>query len=107
MSDNERRQYKRIGINRDFETITGQLTEYVDDLSNGGVFLRCDDPLPIGTRVELRFSILTDDIEIIEGIGEVVRHQGGARPGMGIRFVSLTDASRSTVDRACSKSEPG
>ena len=69
---NERRQQERVTVNHEFQTIADFISEYVSDISRTGIFIRSDDPLPIGTRVDLRFSIIVDDFETIEGIGEVV-----------------------------------
>jgi len=99
---NERRQQERVTVNHEFQTIADFISEYVSDISRTGIFIRSDDPLPIGTRVDLRFSIIVDDFETIEGIGEVVRviPPGGSEPpGMGVAFTELTDASRALVDR--------
>ena len=99
---NERRQQGRVTVNHEFDTIADFISEYVSDISRTGIFIRSDDPLPKGTRVDLRFSIIVDDIETIEGIGEVVRvipPGGDEPPGMGVNFTELTDASRALVDR--------
>jgi Tfp pilus assembly protein PilZ len=96
----ERRTSERVVINEEFRAVSGHLAEYVSDLSRGGIFLHCTEVLPIGTEVELCFTILTDDLERIEGRGEVVRH-GIETPGLGIRFLNLTAASQALVERLC------
>ena len=54
---------------------------------------RVKTPLPVGTRVDLRFTVIMDDVETIEGVGEVVRVQKDP-PGMGVVFVELSQYSR-------------
>ena len=103
--DNERRKHNRHSVNQEFSEIVGHMAEYVEDVSKGGVFLRCDDPLPVGTRVQLRFSILSEDVETIEGVGEVVNQRSGDKIGMGIRFVSLTDASKRILAEFCKETD--
>ncbi|MFW5878335.1 MAG: PilZ domain-containing protein, partial [Myxococcota bacterium] len=74
----------------------------VADLSLSGAFIRSDDPLPVGTRVALKFTLILDEIETIEGEGRVVRVEppGGDRPsGMGVVFTELTSFSRSLLQR--------
>jgi uncharacterized protein (TIGR02266 family) len=97
-----RRQSERVRVNREFETIEEFISEYVSDISRSGVFIRSDDPLPPGTRVDLRFTVIHEDMETIEGIGEVTRAVapgGKEAPGMGVVFVELTHASQQLVDR--------
>jgi uncharacterized protein (TIGR02266 family) len=89
----------RVEVNDEFASIDVHLSEYVSNISRGGIFLRCEETLPIGTEVELRFTILVDDFESIEGQGLVVHHGHGGPPGLGIRFLSLTDSSRKALER--------
>ena len=106
MNPNEKRAFPRFGVNDEFNVIGGMYSEYVANLSHGGIFLRCDESLPVGTRVQLKFSILLDDIETIEGIGEVVRHQSNGVPGLGIRFVELTERSQEVINYVCQNQDP-
>lgn len=104
MSD-ERRSASRIEINRDFESIEDFVAEYARNISLTGVFIRSKHPLPIGTQVNLKFSLIHDEIEIIEGVGEVVRV---VKPpmrdaGMGVKFLELTSDSRDHILKAGSK----
>ena len=101
MSDG-RRDEERIAVNREFASIEEFITEYVTNLSRSGVFIRSDDPLPVGTTVDLKFSVIAPDFETIEGIGRVVRVQtlpDGTPEGMGVVFTELTSYSRELIDR--------
>jgi uncharacterized protein (TIGR02266 family) len=91
---------ERININSEFAAVEEHINEYVTNISATGAFIRSRDPLPIGTRVNLKFSIIADEIETIEGIGEVVRVQS-APSGMGVAFRRLSDASRELIERLC------
>jgi uncharacterized protein (TIGR02266 family) len=98
----EKRADERVTVNREFGSIQEFITEYVSDISRTGVFIRSDDPLPVGTRVDLRFTVIVGDFETIEGIGEVVRvvPAGGAEPaGMGVVFTELTSYSKKLVEQ--------
>jgi uncharacterized protein (TIGR02266 family) len=102
MTDGKRRGAERVRVNREFDTMEEFIAEYVSDISRSGVFIRSDDPLPKGTRVDLRFTVVDEDMETIEGIGEVTRvvAPGGEKaPGMGVVFVELTSASERLVHR--------
>jgi len=102
MSDAKRRGAQRIRVNREFDTMDEFIAEYVSDISQSGVFIRSDDPLPKGTKVDLKFTVVDEDMETIEGVGEVTRvvaPGGKAPPGMGVVFVELTTTSQRLVRR--------
>lgn len=102
MAEGKRRGAERVRVNREFDTIEEFISEYVSDISQSGVFIRSDDPLPRGTKVDLRFTVIDEDMETIEGIGEVTRvvPPGGAKaPGMGVVFLELTTTSQRLVSR--------
>ena len=96
----DQREHPRLLINREFASLDDFIAEYVTDISQGGVFIRSRSPLPIGTRVDLHFTILLEDFHTIEGVGEVVRVvDAGPGQGMGVKFIELTPDSQSLVDR--------
>jgi len=109
--DPRRRQHGRLEVNHEFASIDAFITEYVRDLSQTGVFIRSEDPLTVGTRVDLKFTVIADEIETVQGVGVVVRAvtRGGSGPaGMGVRFESLTPDSQRVVDRlTASVKKPG
>lgn len=86
----------RVTINQEFETIERFVNEYVANISRSGVFVRSKDPLPAGTTVNLRFTIILEDMETIEGVGKVVRVSHHP-PGMGIAFIELTERSQQLI----------
>lgn len=89
---------ERNTINREFSSLDDFIHEYVTNVSTTGAFIRSKDPLPIGTLVNLRFTVILDELEVIEGVGEVVRVQEKP-PGMGIVFRELTPASQQVIAR--------
>ena len=92
------RHSERLTINKEFESFDAFITEYVTNISRTGVFVRSKQPYPVGTRVNLHFSIILEGLETIEGEGEVVRIEHEPA-GMGIAFVSLTPESQSLVSQ--------
>jgi uncharacterized protein (TIGR02266 family) len=97
-----RRRDPRLVVNREFRSVEEFIAEYVSNISRSGAFIRTDEPLPVGTRVQLRFTLLLDDIETIEGEGEVVRlvkASGRQRGGMGVVFTSLSAYSKQLIER--------
>ena len=98
----ERRTTVRRIINREFSSVDEFIKEYVNNISRSGAFIRSDDPLPVGTRVQLKFTVILDELETIEGIGEVVRvvpPGASKRPGMGVVFTELNNVSRQLLER--------
>ena len=89
---------KRVTINHEFENVDQFIMEYVTDISRSGVFIRSKDPLPVGTKVNLRFTVIMNEIETIEGIGEVVRVSQDP-PGMGVAFVELSSYSQTLIEK--------
>jgi hypothetical protein len=70
----------------------------VSNLSRSGAFIRSREPLPVGTEVNLVFSVLMDGVEVVEGVGEVVRvHDDPA--GMGVVFTELSNTSQAIIER--------
>src|SRR5579875_1577720 len=99
MSDADKRGGERVTINKEFESFDAFIQEYVTNISRTGVFIKSQSPLPIGTRVNLRFTVIMDDIETVEGVGEVVRvEQDASGPGgvtgMGVVFRELSAYSK-------------
>lgn len=93
------RQHVRVEINREFAVIEDYIAEYVSNISQGGVFIRSKNPLPMGTSVTLRFTVILDDIEIVEGEGEVVRvERSSSETGMGVAFTRLSADSKRLID---------
>lgn len=96
MSDE--RKDERVTINKEFESYDAFISEYVTNISRSGVFVRSKTPLAIGTKVNLRFTVIMDDIETIEGVGEVVRVHDDP-PGMGVVFTELGSYSKSLIEK--------
>jgi len=92
------RQEERVTINKEFESFDAFREEYVTNVSRSGVFVRSTTPLAVGTRVNLKFTVIMDDIETIEGTGEVVRvHEDP--PGMGVVFTELSGYSKALIEK--------
>ncbi len=95
MSESKRSD-ERITINKEFESFDAFIQEYVTNISRTGVFIRAQQPLPVGTQVNLHFTVIMDDIETIEGEGEVVRVE---KDGMGVVFRELSAYSKDLIDK--------
>ena len=92
------RQNERVTINKEFDSFDQFIQEYVTNISRSGVFIKTREPLPVGTEVNLRFTVIMDDIETIEGIGTVVRVDADP-PGMGVVFKQLSHYSQRLIGK--------
>jgi hypothetical protein len=97
-SNEDKRADERVTINKEFESFDAFIQEYVTNISRTGVFIKAAQVVPVGTRVNLRFTVIMDDIETIEGIGEVVRVEKDP-PGMGVVFRELSGYSKDLLDK--------
>ena len=75
------------------------INEYVTDVSSTGVFIKSKDPLPVGTRVNLKFSLILEELHVVEAAGEVVR-QSQKPLGMGVAFRAVGPDAQKIIGRA-------
>jgi len=101
----EQRTESRLTVNKEFDSFDAFVREYITNVSRTGAFVRRDDPLPVGTEVELKFTVIMDGIETIEGIGRVVRVQDDPR-GMGVVFTKVSQYSQHLLERMLTAREP-
>jgi uncharacterized protein (TIGR02266 family) len=100
----------RITINHEFSSVDAFIAEYVTNISRSGVFIKTKQPLPVGTKVNLKFTVIMDELETMEGVGEVVRlqnAQAGEEPGMGVVFVTLTSHSQDLIAKLITRRRMG
>lgn len=94
----DKRREERVTINKEFESFDAFIQEYVTNISKTGVFIKSTSPLAVGTKVNLRFTVIMEDIETIEGVGEVVRVEKDP-PGMGVLFRELSGYSKDLIEK--------
>ena len=102
------RKESRVTVNKEFRDVNQFIVEYVQNISKSGVFIKSDDPPPVGTMVNLKFTVILDEIETIEGVGKVVRvvPPGGRKtPGMGVVFTHLTHFSTTLIEKLLARTE--
>jgi len=87
-----------------FSELDPRTTTPVSDLSETGCYVHIPDQLPIGTLIELRFTVFHEEPILFEGCGRVVRH-GDDPPGMGVEFVELDDGARDVVRKILLRDE--
>ena len=93
---NDSRESERVTINKEFSSFDEFLQEYVTNISRSGVFIKTKSPLAIGTVVNLRFTVIMEGIETVEGTGEVMRITAD---GMGVVFREISAYSKAIIER--------
>ena len=104
-SDDADRRQARITINKEFESFDAFIQEYVTNISRTGAFIKSKAPLPVGTKVNLCFTVIMDEMETVEGVGEVVRVEENP-PGMGVVFREISAYSKGIIERLLTQGLP-
>lgn len=97
-----RRRHPRVPLNmlvqvraKDYDDL---LERFAPNISQSGVYIETDKPHAEGATIYFQLT-LNDDGALIEAMGKVVRAVGPKeaeapmKPGMGVEFLSMTDAS--------------
>ena len=101
----ERRKYKRVParVLIKYGNAEQFFTDYMQNISRGGIFVPTYAPLPTGTRLHISFSLPCWD-HLIETEGAVVHSvchapEKGTEPsGMGIQFQALSETNLQLID---------
>lgn len=100
----DRRRYPRVpaSMQVSFEDFQGIFIEYARDISRSGVFIEMDEPLAVGSRLRLTFSLPPPfDERPVLAYGRVVRSEsgGGRGPaGVGVSFIHVDPTSTKVID---------
>jgi uncharacterized protein (TIGR02266 family) len=103
--EEQKRRNARVTINKDFESVDEFIREYVSNISKTGAFVKRTDPLPVGTEVDLKFTVIMDGVETVEGVGKVVRVQDDP-PGMGVVFTKVSQYSQHLLEQLLTGRQP-
>ncbi len=95
-----------IGLHADTNFFTG----FSADVSSGGLFVSTYDVLPIGTRINVNFSLPAGPILSVNGVVRWVREfnemSPEVMPGMGIQFEGLSAEEAELISRYMSDIPP-
>jgi len=101
----EKRTSQRVPVKLkvDYRATGNFLFENATNISEQGIFVETDAPLDTGTMIDLQFQ-LPDSQKKIEVLGEVTwtnprrpNPEENHNPGMGIRFVNLSELDKETI----------
>ena len=102
----DRREWHRVRVDLevDYGNRDNFLFAYISDISATGIFVRTNNPEKPGTLLNLRFTPDDGQREMLQLEGEVIwvntyrpGNPDNIAPGMGIRFVDLTNESRARL----------
>lgn len=101
--DARRRDPRRaVNLLIDYQSLDQFFNDYATNISLGGVFIRSRNPLPVGTRLRVAFSLPGLE-KMVETVGEVAHVMDGRSQdgfvGMGIRFNDLDSKAKGLIDK--------
>jgi len=103
-SGKERRQHPRVPVTArvTIESSGHDAYYFTKDLSLGGAGLISDDPIPIGTYIDIELSV-TGVQRLIRAQGKVVRHFYTPEKGFGVFFTRFQPHSLRRLEKALEK----
>ncbi len=110
MVEKRRQRRAEAEIRVEYRTVGSFLSDYVTNISRGGVFVRTDTPLRIGTRVRMVFSLpgmpfpfdLNGEVRWVQ---ERVSQEHPER-GMGIAFDGIDERIQKRIQAYVEKHSP-
>jgi c-di-GMP-binding flagellar brake protein YcgR len=96
-----RRKYPRASLATQIQCEESMSLAFARDISLGGLFIETDQPMPVGSRITLRFNLDEND-PIIVTSAEVTYQVG--RMGVGVQFIDLSPEYQSRIGNYVEKS---
>lgn len=97
-------RYPATSIAVDYSSGDNFLFSYLSNISEMGIFIRTDDPLPVGTELKLRFGEVSMNgsgplqlTGVVTWINPVRAPGGSPNAGMGVKFLELSPQQREAV----------
>ncbi len=108
MEQDNRRKHPRIllSIDIDFSSAHNFFTGRTRDISVGGVFIETDIGFPVGTRLTLELHLLGASLNTEAEVAWGFFDSSGDTMGLGLRFVHLSEAMRTSVEAFMALREP-
>jgi uncharacterized protein (TIGR02266 family) len=99
----DKRKYTRVPISVKVTNLSsGNFSYYhATNISIGGIFLKSSEPLPLKTKIHIKFSL--PEAKALELKGKVVRVQKYEKNqefsvGMGIKFTHVSDEVKKSIE---------
>lgn len=116
--ERERRDSIRVSLDTDvtFASSSNFYTGFGQDISEGGIFVASYDLRPIGTKVEVKFTLPSGYVIDARGVVRWLRdsfdvenwddNSEEAPPGMGIMFENLSEDDKTQIEQFLSARMP-
>ena len=103
LGSNSIRRFPRLSasLQVSFEDFRGIFFEYAKDISRNGVFIEMANPVPVGTKLRLSFSLPKPFDQPVMAYGRVVRiskGDGDQPGGVGVSFMHVPESSAKLID---------
>ncbi len=108
----ERRQHKRVPLEAEVDLVgdTNFYTGFVEDISCGGLYVSTFNLQPIGTRIELSFTLPNGHrVEVpgqVRWIYDPIDLDDKTHPGMGIMFEALNPEDKQQIEAFIEERSP-
>ena len=105
-----KREDPRVDVHIRVDAFTRDLfvSNYMTNISRGGLFIQTEYPLPISSGIHLKFTLPEINMEI-ESDGKVIwtydikKGTGRITPGMGIKFINMTSEQMNLLENYIKK----
>lgn len=108
----ERRQHRRVPLETDVDFIgdTNFYTGFVEDISSGGLYVSTFNLQPIGTHIELSFTLPNGHQITVPGqvrwVLDPIDPDDASYPGMGIMFEELNIEDKKQIEAFINERSP-
>lgn len=108
----ERRLADRVHVNAEVGVYSDSnfFTGFTEDISEGGLFVATYDLEPIGTVIEVEFTLPGNHNMKLAGevrwLRDPIQAEDGMFPGMGVRFIDLNPGDRELLQEFCAARQP-
>ncbi|MEW5855618.1 MAG: TIGR02266 family protein [Myxococcota bacterium] len=87
-----------VSMQISYKTDSTFVTDFTDDISQGGVFIVTANPMPLGTLVPLKMKV-PGSLLPLKLKGVVCWHRKKSPEGMGLKFVFETESQKKKVEK--------
>jgi c-di-GMP-binding flagellar brake protein YcgR len=98
-----RRKHPRAALATQIQCEESMSLAFARDISVGGMFIETDQPMPVGSRINIRFNLDEND-PIVVASAEVTYQVG--RMGVGVQFVEISPEDLKRIEHYVEKSQP-
>ncbi len=105
MDTDERRAFERVNLHASvtWSSETNFYKDFTSDISTGGLFVATFKLIPVGTVIDLEFSMPGEDEPVkIKGVVRWIKDCSSGeheQPGMGIEFLNISEEDKVRIER--------